>query len=759
MNLWCGRPACYSLPQSAAGRRRTPYAARPAEGGDLRTASPAPPASWSRGMAADALATLPRQPAPASVSVAVHVCQLVVCLACLLPSPTFGHANPDAPVPALAALQVEDALTVDGVLDEPFWARCEVGSGFIDTRTQRPAAEQTLVRVAYTRSHLYLAVECLDSDMSKIRATERHEDRAFVGDDWVEIHVDPPHNHRGKYAFFTNPLGTKADANEGPSGVFNYGWTADWECAARMLADRWTFEMKLPLTMMNYFRRDGERWGFNVTRLQRRTDVTSFWSFSATDMYKPRHFGHLTGLNLENSQFDRNWEFTPYVSARVDFNGATEIVPRGGADLSFRLTPAITTAWTLLPDYGHLEADDDTIELRDTERFLPEKRLFFREGEELMRQPHRVYYSRRFSEIDGAGKASGLLPGFSFNAMDVFGDVTHDGDFHGNSAVLRVMQDVRERSYLGYYASASHLEQGHAYAGSADGYLFLNDAWRVQFQGAVADERLQDPSQNLDRAGTDYLGSTALVYSAYPWTAQVTYTAITPAFNPLLGYIPRRDIFGPSLFTQLDLRSGDAWYKQTLVTYNPRYYVNADGVNTILDHDLFSNVVFRNDLGVRLGYFNNYRHLPDDSDRYTTYYNERISMGLDLWASDYYKAINLTYALGEFEDLDYHEAIWGKRFKFWERLPLRHELVVRWETPPADDPDTVWLNRLVADLYLSKIMWVKASIQNRPDSVHNYSVIYTWKLKYNTYFYVAYNDVTDGDASGRSVLTKITYTF
>jgi len=55
----------------------------------------------------------------------------------------------------------------------------------------------------------------LDSDMSKIHAVEQHEDRAFVADDWVEIHFDPPHNHRGKYA--SSPTArTKADANEGP---------------------------------------------------------------------------------------------------------------------------------------------------------------------------------------------------------------------------------------------------------------------------------------------------------------------------------------------------------------------------------------------------------------------------------------------------------------------------------------------------------------------------------------------------------------
>ncbi len=682
-------------------------------------------------------------------------------VALLWATSVLPHSSPEAPVPEVPGLRVEAELKVDGVLDEPFWAQCGVGTGLIDTRTGKEAGEQTLIRVAYTRTHLYLSVECLDSDMSKIRAVEQHEDRPFVADDWVEVHFDPPHNHRGKYAFFTNPLGTKADANEGPSGVFNYGWSADWDCAAKMLADRWTFEMKIPLTVMNYFRRDDERWGFNITRMQRRTDVTSFWSYSATDMYKPRHFGHLTDLDLKDSQFNRNWEFTPYVSARVDFNGKTEVVPKAGADFSFRINPAITTAWTILPDYGHLEADDDSIELRDTERFLPEKRLFFREGEELMRQPHRVYYSRRFTDIDVAAKATGLIPGFSFNVMDVFGEVTHDYDYSGNSGVIKLNQDIGERSYLGYYASASHLNEGHAYTGSADGYFFLNDAWRVQFQGAAADEDLEDSTQDLDRDTTDFLGNVALIYSLYPWTFQWGYTAITSEFNPVLGYIPRRDIFGPGFLGMYDKRSGEGWYKQILCSTAPRWLENEAGVNTIRDYDLFSNVVFRNDLGVRLTYLNEYRHLPDDDDPsdYTTYYNERYALGVDLWASQYFKAVNLTYALGQFEDTDYQEVIGAKRWKFWEKLPLRHELVVRFEDQPDGSSDTVWLNRFVADLYITRDMWVKASIQNRPDALHNYSVIYTWKLKYNTYLYLAYNDVNEGDGTQQSILTKLTYTF
>lgn len=661
-----------------------------------------------------------------------------------------AHDAPLANVRVLRALKVDTPLNVDGVLDEPFWALCEVGTDLIDIRTHAPAKDQTLVRVAYTRTHLYIGVECLDSNISKLQATERREDRVFVGDDWVEIHLDPPHNHRGKYAFFTNPLGTKADANEGPSGVFNYGWSADWECAAKIYQERWTFEMKIPFSALNYFRRNNSTWGFNVTRMQRSADVTSFWNFNATDMYKPRHFGHLIGLDLADTEFDRNFDVTPYASMRIDADGKTDFVPKAGVDVSLRLTPAIATAWTIFPDFGHLEADEDTIELRDTERFLPEKRLFFREGDELMRMPHRIYYSRRITEIDAAAKVSGLLPGYSFNFMNVQSDFAHDAKFHGNSTLVRVTQDIGERSYLAYYADASILDQGTSSNGSVDGYFFLTDAWRFRFQGAVSHEDLHDPNQGVQKDDADFLGEASVIYDLYPWEFAVTYTAITPNFNPLLGYIPRRDIFGPSGFANYNLRSGNAWYKELWVGYTPKLYLNEAGETKIRDHGVFARVLFRNDTALRFGY---------DHDYHAPYTNQRILTGVDLWASDFYRAVNLGYATGEFEGIEYDEFIWGKRIKFWDRLPIRHELVVRFEDRPENSSDTAWLNRIVADLYIAKDVWVKASIQNRHGDRHNYSVIFGWKLRYNTYLYLAYNDVADESASGRSIMAKMSYNF
>ena len=124
--------------------------------------------------------------------------------------------------------------------------------------------------------------------MDEIHAAERREDRQFQGDDWVEIHLDPMHTHNSKYAFFSNPLGIRVDASEGPSGNFSTSWSADWELAAKMYDDRWVFEMSIPLGVLNYQRADGQTWGLNITRKLVRQDVTSFWSYHETDYFKPR---------------------------------------------------------------------------------------------------------------------------------------------------------------------------------------------------------------------------------------------------------------------------------------------------------------------------------------------------------------------------------------------------------------------------------------------------------------------------------------
>jgi len=665
----------------------------------------------------------------------------------------LAHDDPNATVPAVRALKVDSPLTVDGVLNEPFWQETQVGTDFIDTRSGQPADQQTTIRVAYTRTHLYIAVECFDDRIDQIHATELREDRFFRGDDWVEIHLDPAHTHNSKYAFFSNPLGTRVDASEGPSGSFSTSWSAEWDLAAKILEDRWAFEMSIPLSILNIQQRDGQIWGINFTRNLVRTDVTSFWSYNQTDYFKPRHFGHLTGLDLADSEFDRNLEVTPYVTSRTDFNGHTDTELETGGDVSFRLTPSITSSWTVNPDFAQVEADADTIELRDTERFLPEKRLFFREGEELFRaRSDLLYYSRRFTDIDAGARVSGEWKDNKFAFINVYGDVVHDDSYYGNSSVFRVLRNVGEKSSIGLHASDSAFKEGRSQVIGQDGRFYLNDDWRFRYQLAGSDEQLEDSDGETTKDRDDYYGYGSVTYERYPWEIGVSYRGITEDFNPVLGFIPRRDIFGPSFRSIYNIRSAEAWYKSFFIYFGTEYYEDGDHDTALRDYSGRTGVTLQNDIGFEVG------HSDDFHDPYD---NRRTNLELELWDSDYWRSMDIEWSFGTFEKTDYDELGFRKHFKPLERWPIRYEYVIRFEEEPDGDEDTIWLNRVVFDYFFSDVMWVKSSLQHRSTDVHNISVIYGWEFFKDAHFYLVYNGLREEEEAdtNHSLFVKMAYTF
>ena len=665
----------------------------------------------------------------------------------------IAHDDPNTSVPGLRALKVDSLLVVDGVLDEPFWQETDVATGFIDVRSGEPAAQQTKVRMAYTRSHLYIAVECFDDQMDKVHATEMREDRFFQGDDWVEVHLDPMHGHNSKYAFFSNPLGTRVDGSEGPGGSWSTSWSADWDLAAKIYDDRWVFEMSIPLGVLNYQRADGQTWGLNFTRRLVSADVTSFWSYTETDYFKPQHFGHLMGLDLADSVFDRNLEVTPYVASHVDFNGDTKTGFETGGDVSFRLTPSVITAWTVNPDFAQVEADADTIELRDTERFLPEKRLFFREGEQLFRPGNEMlYYSRRFTDIEAGARVTGDMRKYKFALIDVQGDTVHDDRYSGNSTVFRGIRTVGEKSTMGLHLSNSQFEEGYSRILGTDATLYLNDDWRFGYSVAGADDRLAGEDGQIVKDRADFYGYSSVTYEEYPWQVGVGYRGISEGFDPVLGFIPRRDIFGPSFRSTYYLRSSEKWYKGLFAHFETQYYEDGDHDTSLRDYSAATGVTLKNDLGFEVGY---------DHDYHRPFQNRRTSFNTIINQSDYWRSMSVGYAVGVFEETEYDELTFGKRLKFIERWPIRYDFVIRFEDQPDGAKDTIWLNRVVFDYFFNDVMWIKSSIQHRSTELHNISVIYGWEFRKDAHVYVVYNNVRneDGPESGQSVFLKLAYTF
>src|SRR6059036_3216118 len=91
----------------------------------------------------------------------------------------------------IRATLIRAPVTLDGRLDEPFWATADS----IDDFRQRepvegsPATERTVIKVAHDAAALYIAVRCYDSDVrgGGVRASQLRRDADLSSDDNVRL--------------------------------------------------------------------------------------------------------------------------------------------------------------------------------------------------------------------------------------------------------------------------------------------------------------------------------------------------------------------------------------------------------------------------------------------------------------------------------------------------------------------------------------------------------------------------------------------
>src|SRR5436853_3906665 len=99
----------------------------------------------------------------------------------------------------IRATAIPTAVTLDGKLEEPFWATADS----IDDFRQReplegaPATERTVVKVVHDAAALYILVRCFDADPNGVRASQLRRDADLSSDDNVRLLIDSFDDRRG----------------------------------------------------------------------------------------------------------------------------------------------------------------------------------------------------------------------------------------------------------------------------------------------------------------------------------------------------------------------------------------------------------------------------------------------------------------------------------------------------------------------------------------------------------------------------------
>jgi hypothetical protein len=677
---------------------------------------------------------------------------------------TTGSALANLQRPSMKAVKTEKPPVIDGILDDECWALADVATGFTDRDIEKPAKEQTFVRVLYDDVNLYVAFECLEPEPDKIQATNRKYDRYMRSDDGVAIQLDTFLDRRSSYIFMANTLGTKRDAKVGVfSGrKLDISWDCDWTVATSIAEDRWFAEIAIPIGVMHHIHKDNVTWGVAFHREEKGLQEDSTWSYPGDDPFSAREFGTLTGLDLSSVKVPRKPQFETYVSSTAELGGAGEFKFEGGKnefstglDMAVRFDSQWITAFAINPDFGQVEADPDTIELRDTERFLQEERPFFQEGAELFQSPINIYYSRRFLDVDWGAKITGQGQDWSMGLIGVQGAVEREDEMiDGTYYVGRLIRNVGQDSHVGAIWSASDREDGRHFVLGADSKIYLDaDTFLMgQFltlsdsKGIETDDDTNDETDQTGRAM--YF---AINGGRKPWSWNLNYRDISRGFQPDLGYIPRRNIRGPGsrLSYKKDLEQGP------LRSYSASSFINfySDDESRTVLHDYVERVgvEFRNNWDLRFTRGDRF-HSP-----FRNWYNQfRLSYNRANW----WKSVTGSYQWGIYENEPYEEVAMEKPLQISDRLTTSLKGNYRLTHPEGGDQN-VWLWRWITEYTFLSDGRIKFTAEETSEKRYNLTLLFYWPFGENVDFYLVLNDFrTDPDESARrGLFTKLVYRF
>ena len=402
-----------------------------------------------------------------------------------------GRGSPTADIPRVEAALVR----IDGVLDEPVWAQATRLTGFWQYQPVdgRPAEESTEVLVWYAPDAIYFGIIAHDKVPTAIRATVADRDN-LDNDDHVVLEIDTFHDRRRAFSFAVNPLGAQSDGvrSEGTGqvsglvpGSTDLNPDFIWESKGRITDQGYQVEIRIPFKSLRYPSGEPQSWGFNVTRVVKRTGYTDTW----TDVRRANasflgQEGALGGLHdLKRGVLV---EAQPFVTATANGirNEATgrfdreSVNPDAGLNLRLGFTSFALDA-TANPDFSQVETDAGQVTLNQRfALFYPEKRPFFLEGIELFGTPQTLVYTRRIVDPKGGVKFTG-----KFGQLGVAHLTAVDQTDAGNAwfNITRLRRDFGRNSIAGLTFTNRDQGDSHNRVLAAD-FRYVWSLYYLQFQ-------------------------------------------------------------------------------------------------------------------------------------------------------------------------------------------------------------------------------------------------------------------------------------
>ena len=169
------------------------------------------------------------------------------------------------------AVRLAEPLQLDGVLDEPIYARVEPFGGFIQQAPDegRPATERTDNWIFFDDESIYVGARSPRGGARVGMGRQRDAARFVPAHQQRRLHRrarQPSTTRRNGFAFRVNPIGGFSDRQITDEGNPNRDWNPVWDVRTGRFDGGWTVEMEIPFQSLRFRPGADQVWGIQLGR-------------------------------------------------------------------------------------------------------------------------------------------------------------------------------------------------------------------------------------------------------------------------------------------------------------------------------------------------------------------------------------------------------------------------------------------------------------------------------------------------------------
>jgi hypothetical protein len=478
--------------------------------------------------------------------------------------------EPPLPVPPPAQIQkTAGPIAVDGDLSDEGWKGALEVSTFYEIRPgdNVPPKVKTVAWAAYDEKFLYVALRCDDPDPAKIRAPFLERDQVFSDLDFCGIMLDSRGDRRWAYELFVNPRGIQDDlvmndatGNEDNSPDFF------WDAAAKITGAGWQAEMRIPFSSLRYAKADLPSMNILFYRNYPRD-----FRYQICSVPLPRgancfvcRFQALEGF--QNLPSSGHIVVAPYLAGNQAWESQSgpgsplqkqDADIQGGVDVKWSPNADNAVDATINPDFSQIESD--TAQITVNQRFAlfyPEKRPFFMEGVDLLQTPFNAVYTRTITSPRWGLRATGNVFGTDYTVLTAedrgggsviipgtYGSTFAPQDFGSYASVVRARRSLG-KSFVGFLVTDRENDGGGFNRVAGPDFM-----WSLSEADRLTGQYLYSWTQTPDRTDLNpawdggKLGGGAAslrwTHDTKTWSWWTLYEDVASAFRADDGFMPR----------------------------------------------------------------------------------------------------------------------------------------------------------------------------------------------------------------------------